>query len=132
MKYGNLMLTKRDHKLLKLFIHNWNKSSELVEANYKLLIKELENAKIVDEETLPKDVVKLHSYIDIETPYGLLKDYELVSPEKRDPSNRKLSILSPIGSAIIGYAEGDEIKWNFPIGQKTIKIKKVKNDIINV
>lgn len=91
------MLTKRDHKLLKLFIHNWNKSSELVEANYKLLIKELENAKIVDEETLPKDVVKLHSSIDIETPYGLLKDYELVSPEKRDPSNRKLSILSPIG-----------------------------------
>lgn len=130
MKYGNLILTKEDHKLLKLILRNWHTSSELTEANYNLLIKELENAKIVTEEALPKDVVKFQSSIDIETPYGLLTDYELVVPEKRDPVKRKLSILSPIGSAIIGYAEGDEVNWNFPIGQKTIKIKKVTNNIL--
>lgn len=130
MKYGKLILTKRDYKLLKLVLLNWNNSSELSETNYSLLNKELENVMLYDDQEIPNDVVRFQSFIEIETPFGVLKDYELVVPAQRSPSNKKLSILSPIGSAIIGYAEGDEIKWNFPVGEKTIKILKVKNDIL--
>lgn len=130
MKYGQLILTKRDYDLLKLILLNWNMSTELSEANYNLLINELENVKIVEEKDLPQDIVKFQSTINIETPFGLLENYELVVPSQRDPLKKKLSILSPIGSAIIGYAEGDEVKWNFPVGERTIKIIKVKNKIL--
>ncbi len=129
MKYGRIILTKRDYELLKLILLNWNLSSELSGANYNLLLKELENVQIVDEKSLPPDVVKFQSLVNIETPFGMLKDYELVVPAKRDPNKKKLSILSPIGSAIIGYAEGDEVKWNFPVGERKIKIVSVKNEL---
>lgn len=130
MKYGQLILTKRDHDLLKLILLNWNMSSELSEANYNLLSKELENVKIVAEKDLPLDVVKFQSTVNIETPFGLLENYELVVPAQRDPLKKKLSILSPIGSAIIGYAEGDEVTWNFPVGERKIKIIRVNNEIL--
>jgi len=129
MKYSQLILTKRDYELLKLILLNWNMSSELSKANYDLLHKELVHAKIIEEKDLPKDIVKFHSKVNIETPFGLLENYELVVPSERDPLKKKLSILSPIGSAIIGYAEGDEVQWNFPVGEKIIKIIKVENVI---
>lgn len=130
MKYGRIILSKRDYELLKLILLNWNATSELSSPNYNLLLKELENVQVVDEKDLPVDVVKFQSTVNIETPFGVLKDYELVVPSKRDPYKKKLSILSPIGSAIIGYAEGDEVKWNFPVGERNIRIVSVRNQVL--
>ncbi len=130
MKYGKLIFTKRDHDLLRLILINWNISTPYNEANYHLLLDELKDAQIVDERDMPADIVKFQSYVDVETPFGLLENYELVVPARRDPQNKKLSILSPLGSAIIGYAESDEISWNFPAGKQIIKIKKVKNEVL--
>jgi len=127
MKYGRLILTQRDLDLLKVILVNWNMSSELSAINYNSLTQELKNASIVDEKEFPKDVVKFHSNFDVQTPFGILKDCELVTPSKRNPHQRKLSILSPIGSAVLGYAEGDKVKWDFPIGEETIRIIKVNN-----
>ncbi len=129
MKYGNLIFTQRDLELMQLVLLNWNNSSELSEANFKLLSTELKHVKVYPEDEIPKDVVRFGSFIDIDTPIGLLTGYEIVVPVKRDPSQKKLSVLSPIGSAVIGYAEGDEVNWNFPLGQRVIKIKKVVNNL---
>lgn len=131
MKYGNLVLTKRDFKLVNLILLNWRMSTELNMANYHLLTSELKNALVCDENSIPSDVVRFQSFVDIETPFGLLTNYELVVPIKRNPLQKKLSILSPIGSAIIGYAEGDEIKWNFPSGEQIIKILLVDNSNVS-
>ncbi len=128
MKYGKLVFTKRDISLLNLVLLNWNLSSELSKANFELLKTELEDIAIYEDHTIPKDVVRFQSYVDIETPFGYLENYELVVPVRRDPIKKKLSVLSPVGSAIIGYSEGDSVKWNFPVGERTIKIVRVKND----
>lgn len=128
MKYSKLILCKKDHDLLRVILNNWNLNTELSKVNYYLLSYELQKAKIVDAKNLPLDIVKLHSFVDIETPYGLLENYQLVEPSERNPSNKKLSLSSPVGSAIIGYAKGDEIKWHFPVGERTIKIVRVKNE----
>ena len=127
MKYGQIILSEKDHELLQLILLNWNKTSELHASNYSLLVKELARVKILSENMIPTDVVRFNSKVNIETPFGVLENYELVVPAKRDPSNRKMSILSPVGSAVIGYAEGDEVLWNFPIGKRKIKITKVSN-----
>ena len=52
---------------------------------------------------------------------------QLVMPEEGDLSKRKLSIMSPMGSALIGYSEGDSVPWSLPKGQEEIIIEKVIN-----
>jgi regulator of nucleoside diphosphate kinase len=130
MKYGKLILTKKDYKLIKLILINWHLSKELTLVNYEKLSRELSVAEIVKDTDIPTDVVKFGSIVVIETPYGVLNQYELVVPSKKDIPNKKLSVLSAIGSAILGYAEGDEISWNFPAGEKIIRIINVNNNVL--
>jgi regulator of nucleoside diphosphate kinase len=53
---------------------------------------------------------------------------KLVLPSEGDLSKRKLSIMSPMGSALLGYFEGDKVPWNLPMGTEDILIEKVLND----
>ena len=130
MKYGKLIFTKKDYQLINLVLLNWRKSEEMSNQNFDKLSNELLDVQFYDENQLPMDVVKFGSVVDIQTPLGLLNDFELVVPSEKNIKQKKLSVLSPIGSAIIGYAEGDEISWNFPVGEKTIKILNVNNRVL--
>ena len=47
-------------------------------------------------------------------------------PGKSDIALNMLSILTPMGLALYGYAEGDQVVWEFPSGINTIKIIKVE------
>jgi regulator of nucleoside diphosphate kinase len=65
--------------------------------------------------------------VDVETLYGIKKNIILVKPTDRNIKENKISILSPMGSALIGYAQGDEVAWDLPKGKSTIKILNVVN-----
>jgi len=129
MKYGQLLITKKDYELIHLILINWRQSKELIKSNYEKLCSELKNVLLKKEKDLPQDVVKFGSRVDIQTPWGLFKEYELVVPSQSNVQAKKISILTPIGSAIFGYAEGDEITWEFPNGEQVIKLIKVQNPV---
>ncbi len=74
-------------------------------------------------DNLPKDSVAFGSRIvleDINT--SEVVTYELVTPEEVDPKQGKISVSSPIGKALLGKCEGDEVKINLPIGIKEYEI----------
>ena len=48
-------------------------------------------------------------------------------PDKADIKQRKISILSPIGTALIGFRQGENIRWQVPSGKKTFTILEVNN-----
>ncbi len=75
------------------------------------LIDELERAKVVSEGDLPQDVVKMHSHVTF-TVLSTEKTftYQLVYPHEA-VSERTLSVLTPVGSALIGLSVGQEISW---------------------
>lgn len=126
MKYGKLMITRGDYDII-LDLFNRVKPKDVVhQACYTKLQHELGEANIVDDTELPDDVVRLFSWMDVETPFGRLDDYQIVMPSRDNRSSRKISILSPMGTALIGYATGDEVIWNFPAGEKTIQILNVR------
>lgn len=125
MKYEKLIIAKSENNLI-LDLLNKVFSKDLVhQVCYKRLREELLNAKIVGDEKVPQDVVRLYSFIDVLTPFGYIEGYQLVLPRESNQLEKKLSILTPMGSALFGYAEGDEVLWNFPKGEKKITIKKV-------
>ena len=71
--------------------------------------------------------MRLDSIVTIQTSFGRKDGMQLVLPSEGDLSKRKLSIMSPMGSALIGYTEGDKVPWNLPMGTEEIIIEKVVN-----
>lgn len=126
MKYGNLILEKKEYVFLKRLL---NVSSFYKDENTKVslnnLSSELTNAIIYDHEEMPKDIIRFNSIITVTS--GTWKnEFQLVIPTERDIAANKISILAPMGSALMGYAEGDSVSWNFPNGVKELKITSVK------
>lgn len=82
------------------------------------LEEELGRATVVSEEKLPFPVVVMNSTVrfrDLES--GKESEVTLVYPEKADVATGKVSILAPIGIALIGMRLNEEIMWPMPGGQ---------------
>lgn len=115
-------ITEFDKERLKKIIDTEISSGNPLNVSMKMLDDELESAKIVPSRQIPKDIVTMNSrallYIDDEE-----MEISLVFPEEADWRNNKLSVLSPIGTAILGYRVGDTVKWQVPYGVTHIRIK---------
>lgn len=87
---------------------------------------ELDRARVVPQGEVPQDVVTMNSTValrDLDT--DDLETYTLVYPDRADIANYKLSVLAPIGTAILGYRVGDELKWRVPAGWRRLKVEQV-------
>ncbi|MEJ5259695.1 MAG: nucleoside diphosphate kinase regulator [Anaerohalosphaeraceae bacterium] len=87
---------------------------------------ELRRARIVSPQEVPPDVVTMNSKVllrDIDTSETMI--YTLVFPKDADIDNGAVSVLAPVGTAILGYREGDEIQWRVPSGLRRLRIEKV-------
>lgn len=75
------------------------------------LVDELERAELIKSEKVPANVVKMHSTVTF-TLVNTRKTYtwQLVYPHEADAST-KLSVLTPVGSALLGLSVGQEIEW---------------------
>ncbi|PWI31626.1 transcription elongation factor GreAB [Flavobacteriaceae bacterium LYZ1037] len=132
MKYGSIILEKKEYVTLKRLINLSGNYKEDARKNSVLrLQKELETAIISDEEEIPKDIIRFNSIVTVESNDGWSNTFQLVSPTESNYSDKKISVLTPIGSAVVGYAEGDSIDWEFPGGIKTLKVVEVKQSSIN-
>lgn len=92
-----------------------------------LLEEELERAQIVSDEELPKDVVTMNSIVKfIDTENDKESIVQLVFPQDSNIEENKISILTPVGSALIGLRVGQTINWPFPGGkEKQLKVISV-------
>lgn len=90
------------------------------------LEKALEKAVILEPEKIPENVVTMHSNVHLrklDTAEEFV--YELVFPSEADISLNKVSILAPIGIALIGRGVGSIIEWNVPSGKAKFKIERI-------
>jgi regulator of nucleoside diphosphate kinase len=81
------------------------------------LADELDRAIVVHTERIPADVVTMYArctYLDEHL--GTQREIELVYPDEADPATGKISVLTPVGSALIGLRVGQAILWDFPDG----------------
>jgi regulator of nucleoside diphosphate kinase len=93
---------------------------------YSSLRHELDRARIVPADEIGRRVVTMQSRVlleDADTRESAT--YTLVQPEHADLEAGLLSVLAPIGTAILGYREGDVVEWPVPAGVRRIRICKV-------
>lgn len=96
----------------------------------ELLEEELERAQIVPDGNVSGDVVKMNSLVSfLDESTNKEMTLKLVYPEDLSSSTEgKVSILAPIGAALIGLRVGQKIDWPLPNGRlKTLKVISVKN-----
>ncbi len=117
-----IYITKNDHKkLTDLIIEKRVKTDDIRE-----LSKELERAIVIEPEKMPNDVITMNSLVvfsDIHS--GSELKYQLVFPNDADIVQNKISVLSPIGCALLGYKIGDVITIKTPKGDKRYRIEKI-------
>lgn len=94
--------------------------------NEMSLAHELGRATIVKDDALPPDVIRLNSKVTIEEVQSKKKSaFKIVMPHFADISKRKISILTPMAAALIGFKKGSTVSWKMPAGVKAFKILEV-------
>lgn len=92
----------------------------------KALAEELDRAEVLPPDAIPADVVTLDSRVELsDLQSGRRFLHTLVLPQRANAAEDSLSVVAPIGTAILGYRAGDVIEWRVPGGIRRLKIEKV-------
>lgn len=127
MKPKHIILEKSEYYWILWLIQNKKFSDILNQSWLDTLKSELQSAIVKNEEEMPDDIVRLNSIVSVQTYYGPRAEFQLVAPSESNAEMNKISILSKLGLALIGYSKGDEISWVSPNGNKKIRILDVNN-----
>lgn len=87
---------------------------------------ELERAQVVPPEAVSNVVITMNSTVllqDMDT--GEEETYTLVFPELADASRGRISVLAPVGMAMMGYQVGDTFQWPVPDGMRRLLVKAI-------
>ena len=123
-----LMLRKDDYDIIQAYLRGSGSQKNFDRQNVAGLEEELKNAQVVEKDLFPKDVVRLNSKVTIaEEKKNRVIELTLVTPDKADIREGKVSIMAPIGTAIIGFRRGQKVAWQVPAGKKTFTILDVIN-----
>lgn len=119
-------MTEFDIDRLEAFLEGAKKSYRYDRNVLESLQEEIGRSQIVKSRQVPPDVVTINSRIrlrDLDADQEMI--LTLVLPNSANFAEGRLSVASPIGTAIIGYTAGDAIEWNVPSGTKRIRIEEI-------
>jgi regulator of nucleoside diphosphate kinase len=118
--------TSSDHKLLKK-ITKTNLSATSAR-EIKLLMEELDRGNIVEDNAIENDIIRINSEVIIEdmSTQKQMK-FQIVLPSLANIKESKYSVLVPLSVAIIGFKVNDQVDWELPAGNKTLKVIAVNN-----
>ncbi|MCB0190715.1 MAG: nucleoside diphosphate kinase regulator [Anaerolineae bacterium] len=126
MKNRDIYVTDQDMKrlngLLETARHfNYHNRADLAE-----LEAELARGQMIASAQIPPDVITMNStvcLVDLETGEEMV--YTLVFPNEADIEQNRISILAPVGTALLGYKVGDTVEWQVPGGLSRLKVKEI-------
>lgn len=122
------ILTKSDYNTIKDLIVNT--PAHLRTKEISLLAREIENAKKVPDSKIEPNIIQLNSTFEIQDiESGQVLKYKLTLPKEANIAEKKASVLSPLGVALIGFQTGMEIEWMLPGGLKKLKIIDVNSPV---
>ena len=125
-KTTTIYVTELDYNRLSGLIDRARERNGVDREYLNKLEAELDRAEIVDPKEISADVVTMRSKVRLtDLVSGESNTYSLVFPTEADFAQGKISVLAPIGTAILGYRRGDTIEWPVPSGVRKLKIDEV-------
>jgi regulator of nucleoside diphosphate kinase len=125
MNTTNIYISSHDHRLLSHLIVGVSGKNDTIDR----LRGELARAIVLDATAVPATAVGLNSRVELEDlDTGEHETYVLTLPAAADPDQARISVLAPIGTALLGYRVGDEIAWPTPGGIRRLKLHQVTRE----
>lgn len=125
-KKPNIVVSEVDYERLMGLATN---VSERLEEIADELMVELDRAKVVPAKRLPQNVIHMGSTVEFRSNDGQERRVTLVYPGEADIAQGKISILTPIGTALIGLAPGQSMSWTARDGkQHELNVLSVSNE----
>lgn len=121
-----IYITEHDLKRLRELIEEAKRLDRRGNKYLESLGAELSDCKVVVPTEVPPDVVTMNSrvrLIDLDTHEEMV--YTLVFPWEADITQSSISVLAPIGTAMLGYRVGDTFTWKVPDGFRRLQVKEV-------
>lgn len=124
MNHTPIFVTRNDYYKLRMLVASALYSP--AHGALKSLRRELDRAIVLDPKALPQGVVTIDSYVEFEdTGSGEVESYTITYPDCENLQERRLSILAPIGTALIGCQEGDLLHWTTAGCMRRLRIRRV-------
>ena len=126
MELRDISITEYDLRRLKELVQVGISFGERDRESLEKLQDELDRAHIVEPTAVPGDVVTMNSRVrfkDLDTKEDRV--YMLVFPSEANLELHKISVLAPIGTAILGCGVGDTVEWRVPGGIKKVRIEEI-------
>jgi len=126
MEERTIYITEYDLKRLRELIEDAKRVEPRGNEYLESLDVELSRGKVVAPTEVPPDVVTMNSkvhLVDQDTHEEMV--YTLVFPQEADITQSKISVLAPIGTAMLGYRVGDTFTWQVPDGVRRLQVKRV-------
>ncbi len=126
MTSKTIYITDNDMRRLRELIMVARQFKKEEEKYLQDLEAELNRGKIIKSQDIPQDIITMNSEVhlrDLNTKEEIT--YQLVFPDHADASQGRVSILAPIGTALLGYSVGDIIEWKVPAGVAKLKVEKI-------
>ena len=121
-----IYITDNDMKRLRELIKVAREFDNEDKKYLRELEDELNKGEVINSRDVPHDVITMNSKIrlrDINTQKDMV--YWLVFPDDSNADQGKISILAPIGTALLGYKVGDIIEWKVPAGATKLKVEEI-------
>ena len=126
MRDRPIVITRMDAARLRELLAT-RARAERDQEHLRELAAELERARIAATDDVPADVITIHSRIQVlDLDSGERRELTLVLPRESDASAGRISVLAPLGTALLGYRAGDEVEWMVPGGLRRWRIEGVR------
>ena len=121
-----IVISGKDLERLQALVDGTRGAKRVESENLDRLEGELARAEIVEPKDVPADVVTMNSRVrllDVERNETM--EFDLVYPASADGAKGRVSILAPIGTAVLGFREGDTVTWPVPGGTRKLRIDRI-------
>ncbi|MBN1380380.1 MAG: nucleoside diphosphate kinase regulator [Deltaproteobacteria bacterium] len=126
MSERTIYVTRFDMDRLMDLIEGLSEKPGKKKASIEMLERELSRGKVVEPKDIPPDVITMNSTVhvtDLDSGEKML--CSLVFPSRANIDENRISILAPLGVALIGYRVGDVIEWEMPSGKKRLNVDEI-------
>lgn len=126
MAARDIFITEDDFERVNRLLEGARRRNPRDREHVDRLASELDRAHVVTSGEIPADVVRIGSQVavrDLDT--GATIVFAVVLPSEADVDHGKLSVLAPLGTAVLGYRQGDLIVWQVPGRTRRLHVEQV-------
>lgn len=123
---NKIILSKLDYTRIHKSIYDARQSNSIGKTEAENLLNELKSSIVVEPEQIPANVVTMNSEVKVSfLNSNKTLQFRIVYPDKANIKENRISIFSPVATALIGYKVGDEIEWIVPSGLTKLRIDEI-------